>query len=160
MRRITLDRMREDWQSKVEGLGFYFHEMDGLPYWDESLFYEFTSDQIDYLEEVTQELYRMCKRLVEHVFDNGLAARMAIPDAFFQFAKESWLKGEPSIYGRFDLWWDGGGRTPSSWNSMPIPPRRFSRRAWSSTTGSRTCSPKRTSSTPSMRSSWTFWAGR
>jgi hypothetical protein len=27
VRRITLDRMREDWQSKVEGLGFYFHEM-------------------------------------------------------------------------------------------------------------------------------------
>jgi len=107
VRRITLDRMREDWQSKVEGLGFYFHEMDGLPYWDESLFYQFTSDQIDHLEEVTQELYRMCRRLVEHVFDNGLAARMAIPDAFFQFAKESWLKGEPSIYGRFDLWWDG-----------------------------------------------------
>ena len=71
MRRVKLDRIRQDWQSKVENLGFYFHEIDGLPYWDESVFYEFTGDQIDRLESVTEELYRMCRRLVEHIFANN-----------------------------------------------------------------------------------------
>lgn len=91
----------------MESLGFYFHEIDGLPYWDESVFYAFTGEQIDRLEEVTRELYRMCKRLVEYVFSNNLGNRMAIPEPFFEYARQSWRNGEPSIYGRFDLWWDG-----------------------------------------------------
>ncbi len=107
MQRIKLDRIREDWKSKVESVGFYFHEIDGLPYWDESVFYEFKADQIDHIEAVTEELYRMCRNLVEHVFYNNLSSRLAIPEPFFEYAKESWRASEPSIYGRFDLWWDG-----------------------------------------------------
>lgn len=107
MRRVKLDRIRQDWQSKVENLGFYFHEIDGLPYWDESVFYEFTGDQIDRLESVTEELYRMCRRLVEHIFAKNLGGRMAIPEPFFEYARDSWRNDEPSVYGRFDLWWDG-----------------------------------------------------
>jgi glutathionylspermidine synthase len=32
---------------------------------------------------------------------------MGIPGPFFEFARDSWRDREPTIYGRFDLWWDG-----------------------------------------------------
>ncbi len=107
MRRIKLDRIRENWQKKVEDIGFYFHEIDGSPYWDESVYYQFTSDQIDHLEEVTDDLYSKCRKLVDYVFQNNLGERMGIPGPFFEFARESWRSREPTIYGRFDFWWDG-----------------------------------------------------
>lgn len=107
MRRIKLDRIRENWQKKVEDIGFYYHEIDGAPYWDESVYYEFTSEQIDHLEEVTDDLYGKCKTLVDYVFQNNLGDRMGIPGPFFEYARDSWRDREPTIYGRFDFWWDG-----------------------------------------------------
>ncbi len=107
MRRIKLDRIRENWQKKVEDIGFYYHEIDGSPYWDESAYYQFTSDQIDHLEEVTDDLYAKCKKLVDYVFQNNLGERMGIPGPFFEYARDSWRNKEPTIYGRFDFWWDG-----------------------------------------------------
>ncbi|MEN6616803.1 MAG: glutathionylspermidine synthase family protein [Syntrophorhabdus sp.] len=107
MRRIKLNPIRENWQEKVENIGFYYHEIDGMPYWDESVYYEFSSDQIDYLENVTGELYGMCLRLVDHVFDSSLGNRMGIPGPFFELARSSWSAKEPTLYGRFDFWWDG-----------------------------------------------------
>ncbi len=109
MRRIKLDRVRQNWQSKVEEIGFHYYEIDGAPYWDESVYYEFTSDEIDRLEEVTDDLYGMCRKLVDYVFQNNLGNRMGIPANFFEYARESWRSREPTIYGRFDLWWDGVG---------------------------------------------------
>ncbi|MHB8110119.1 MAG: glutathionylspermidine synthase family protein [Syntrophorhabdaceae bacterium] len=107
MRRIKLHNIRDNWQSKVEEIGFYYHEIDGNPYWDESVYYEFTSDQIDHLEDVTNTLYAMGKKLVGYVFDNSLGSRMGIPEPFFELARDSWRANEPTIYGRFDFCWDG-----------------------------------------------------
>lgn len=107
MRRIQLERTRENWQERVEDIGFYYYEIDGSPYWDESVYYEFTSGQIDELEEVTEDLYGKCKKLVDYVFQNDLGERMGIPGPFFEYARDSWRNGEPTIYGRFDFWWDG-----------------------------------------------------
>ncbi|MBA4419006.1 MAG: glutathionylspermidine synthase family protein [Syntrophus sp. (in: bacteria)] len=107
MKRIPVPYMRRDWQKKLDDLGFHFYRMDGETYWDESIYYEFTSPQIDHLEEVTNELHKMCLNLVEYVIRNNLYEKFGIPLRFAEYIKMSWQEREPSIYGRFDFWYDG-----------------------------------------------------
>lgn len=107
VRRNRLLHPRENWKARVEEIGFHFYEIDGKPYWDESLYYEFTADEIDHLEEVTEELYAMCLKLVEHVVWNNLYDTLGIPSAYGEYIKSSWRARQPSIYGRFDFKYDG-----------------------------------------------------
>jgi glutathionylspermidine synthase len=107
MRRQIVPRVRDNWQAKVEKIGFHFYEVDGRPYWDESAYYEFTVFEIDYLEGVTEELYGMCLNLVDHVIRNNLYERIGIPGEWADYIEKSWTEKAPSIYGRFDLRYDG-----------------------------------------------------
>jgi glutathionylspermidine synthase len=107
MIRRPIKPVRKNWQKKVENVGFHFYEIDGLPYWDETIYYEFTSEQIDRLDEATETLYAMCLELVDYVINNNLFHRLAIPEPFRDFVKMSWQEQRPSIYGRFDFWYDG-----------------------------------------------------
>ena len=107
MRRVSLPSVRIGWQKKVEDLGFHFYTMDGETYWDESAYYEFSAGEIDHIEDVTMELNQMCGSLVEYVFAHNLHERLAIPAEYFEYAKKSWKRDQSSIYGRFDLRYDG-----------------------------------------------------
>ncbi|VXC37119.1 glutathionylspermidine synthase family protein [Chryseobacterium sp. 8AT] len=42
MKRIQ-SQFRKNWEHKLENLGFGYHSLEGL-YWDESHYYEFSSD--------------------------------------------------------------------------------------------------------------------
>ena len=110
MRRIDLPE-RPSWQALAEKLGFGFHSMYGAPYWDESRAYCFTMEQIENdLEDPTIELWQMCLELVAHVVaDPALMHRLAIPELFHQWIAESWRRGDPTLYGRFDFHYDGTG---------------------------------------------------
>jgi glutathionylspermidine synthase len=99
---------RIDWTSKVEELGFYFHTMDGV-YWDERACYHFTADEIDKLEAATAELQERCIDAVAKVIKAGDYKRFAIPDPFLTLIEKSWNDDEKSLFGRFDLSWDGTG---------------------------------------------------
>lgn len=101
--------IRKDWQKKVEEIGFHFYEIDGLPYWDESVYYQFSSEEIDKLEAATETLYTMCLELVEYVMRENLFGSLAIPERFRDYVKSSWKNKEPSLYGRFDFSFDGKG---------------------------------------------------
>ncbi len=59
MQRIAI-APRPDWQQAVESKGLGFHTADGAPYWDESAYYLFETDEIELIERATQELDRMC----------------------------------------------------------------------------------------------------
>ncbi|WP_260093817.1 glutathionylspermidine synthase family protein [Phaeobacter inhibens] len=85
--------------------------MYGVPYWDESRAYVFTLRQIEEdIEEPTEGLWRMCLTLVaEVVADPALMRRMAVPEAYHGWISESWQRGDPSLYGRFDFHYDGRG---------------------------------------------------
>jgi len=107
MIRKPVRHIRDNWKEKVEKAGFYFYEMDGIPYWDESVFYDFTSGQIDHLEDATRELYRLCLTLVPYVIEHNLYEKIGIPPQFSAYIKRSWDRKEPSLYGRFDLWYNG-----------------------------------------------------
>ncbi len=98
---------RPDWEKVVADQGLTFHLTDGRPYWDESAFYEFSAAQIDHLEAASQELHEMCLAAVEHVIARDLWAQFQIPDSLVPWITSSWGRRERSIYGRFDLWFDG-----------------------------------------------------
>ena len=100
---------RADWQKIVESQGMYYHTADGVPYWDESAYYEFTPGQIDALEKATYALDQMCLTAVEHVLGNDLLDKFLIPPQYHQFIRDSWEQDEHSVYGRFDLAYDGSG---------------------------------------------------
>ena len=99
---------RADWQRKVEELGFHFHTIDGV-YWDERACYRFTAAEIDKLELATGELQSRCIEAAERVIEKGDYERFAIPEPFHALIERSWNDDDKSLYGRFDLSWDGRG---------------------------------------------------
>ncbi len=105
MRRVS-SKPREHWQRRVEEAGLLWHSAD-KPYWNESAFYEFTAPEIDVLESATNELGRMAIEAAGHVIEQKLYARLAIPDHAIPLIERSWQEEPPSLYGRFDLAYDG-----------------------------------------------------
>jgi glutathionylspermidine synthase len=106
MRRVAC-APRVDWRKKVEAAGLSWHTGEQHAYWDESAFYEFTPKEIDLLASATNELEGMTLRAAQHVIDNRLYSRMAIPELAVPLIERSWEAEPPSLYGRFDLMYDG-----------------------------------------------------
>ncbi len=100
---------RADWQRKVEALGLHFHTLAGEPYWDESACYTFSRYEVDSIERATYALWEMCLELVQHVIDNKMFGLFLIPPEFEEIVVRSWDEDWPSVYGRFDLAFDGVG---------------------------------------------------
>ena len=98
---------RLDWQTNVEKLGLIFHSPDGQAYWDESAHYEFDSAEIDALEKATNDLSKMCLDAVDHVIQKERFTELNIPAWVVPAIKSSWNGDVPSLYGRFDLAYDG-----------------------------------------------------
>ena len=98
---------RNNWQQAVEKLGFGFHTAN-VPYWDESACYEFPMAEILKIEKASAELWGLCLDAVQHVMDNNLYHRFAIPENFIPYIEKTWNDDAPSIYGRFDLCYKDG----------------------------------------------------
>jgi glutathionylspermidine synthase len=97
---------RQNWQKKVEELGLLFHTQE-RPYWDESAYYELTGREVSDLEKATNDLHALCLDAVQHVIDKNRFAELAIPQEAIPFIRQAWEEEPPSIYGRFDLAYDG-----------------------------------------------------
>ncbi len=97
---------RPDWRAKFTALGFAFHSADG-GYWDESACYRFTTAEIDELESATQELHRLALAAVKHIIAEERCADLLIPPACVPLVEHAWSGSAPSLYGRFDLAYDG-----------------------------------------------------
>ena len=102
---------REDWRQQAESLGFRFHSPEGVPYWDESAHYRFSLAEVERdIEAPTEALHEMCMDLVSRaVRDETYLRRLAIPERFWDFVRTSYLRGDPHLYGRMDLAYDGHG---------------------------------------------------
>jgi glutathionylspermidine synthase len=105
MRRITCTP-RKDWERKVEAVGLAWHS-GAAPYWNESAYYEFSAKEVDLIEAATNELHARALEAVQHVIDHKLYARMGIPQIAVPLIERSWEEEPPSLYGRFDLAYDG-----------------------------------------------------
>ena len=97
---------RPDWPAQMEALGFTYHSIDGV-YWDERACYRFSSEEINMLEAATQELHEMCLDVVGEVVTRGDYGCFAITDAHAAMVEHSWNEDEATLFGRFDLAWDG-----------------------------------------------------
>lgn len=98
---------RINWQQTVESQGMLYHTIDDEPYWDETACYCFDSAEIDLLETVTNELHERCIEAAQQVIDKDLFSRLEVPPHAVPLIVDSWDKDEPSLYGRFDLAYDG-----------------------------------------------------
>lgn len=112
MQRVVMAE-RPGWRQQAESLGFRFHSIGGVPYWDESAHYRFTLPQIEAgIEQPTQEIHELCMDLVSRaVRDEEYLRRLALPERFWDLIRSSWSRGEPHLYGRMDLAYDG--QTPA-----------------------------------------------
>jgi glutathionylspermidine synthase len=114
VRRVTGVR-RPDWQHRVEELGLVFgtpaRAADGSqrPYWDESVHYAFSLDEVLSLEADVELLHSMCLDAVEHVVTTERYRDFGIPEWEWPHIAESWKRHDPHLYGRFDLRYDGSG---------------------------------------------------
>ena len=106
MRKIEIEP-RPFWQKRVESLGFGFHTIDGTPYWDESCYYEISLEEANIIENATTSLFEMYMQAAEYVIDNGILQYFGIDEWFADLIVKSYRMNDFSIYGRFDLAWNG-----------------------------------------------------
>lgn len=99
---------RPDWQRRVESHGLHFHSTP-VPYWDETAHYQFEAAEIDRIERASNDLHAMCLEAVEHIIRENLFNRFRLPEEWITYVVESWENDTPTLYGRFDLAYDGSG---------------------------------------------------
>ncbi|MFJ9827442.1 glutathionylspermidine synthase family protein [Streptomyces sp. NPDC101160] len=116
MERHTIEP-RPGWQRTVEEQGLIYpltRYPDGSlrPYWDESAYYSFSLPEVEALEEVVEELHAMCLAAAAHIVEKNRFADLGITDPRLAArVAESWHRRAelPTVYGRFDLRYDGAG---------------------------------------------------
>jgi glutathionylspermidine synthase len=107
MRRL-MTNPRKDWQARVERVGITFHTLaDGSPYWDESVYWEFSAAEIDRLEAATAEIQRLALAAGDVILDQDKLEQMGIPAAAGPAIRAAWNGEPPALYGRLDLAYDG-----------------------------------------------------
>jgi Glutathionylspermidine synthase len=109
MYRRSLLSTRKNWQADMSNVGFTFHTLDE-PYWTEDAYYEFSPRQIAVIEHATDELVGMCFAAVDYVIEKNLFHKLKISPEIAAQIKLSWERDDPTLYGRFDLGWDGTGQ--------------------------------------------------
>lgn len=108
---------RPGWQRTVEDQGLIYpltRHPDGSlhPYWDESAYYVLSLSEVEALEEVVEELHAMCLAAAAHIVEHDRFADLGITDPRLAgLVAEAWHRRAelPSVYGRFDLRYDGTG---------------------------------------------------
>ena len=106
MQRLDI-QPRDQWRQRVEGVGLTYHSHDSGPYWDESACYELSVAEIDSLETAACELHRLCIEAADAVVQRGWWSRLGIAEVAVPAILASWERDDFSLYGRFDLAFDG-----------------------------------------------------
>ena len=96
---------RPDFGRRLEGIGLSFHSWD--QYWKEDACYGFSSAEVDLIEAVTNELQAMCREALDRVLKQGRLGELGVPAAFWPAVEQSYRQDAFSLYGRFDLAYDG-----------------------------------------------------
>lgn len=104
MQRLRI-RPREDYEQRVEAQGLSFHRRAN--YWTEEACYRLTADEVDTLDSATAELHALYGEALDRVIEQGRLGELAIPEEFHAAVAASWREESPSIYGRFDLAFNG-----------------------------------------------------
>ena len=108
--RLEANAPRPDWQAQVEAAGLIWHGAGEAPYWTEDQHLVLTLKAAETLEDAASELHALCLEACEQIVRRGWWDRLAIPDAAAGLIQTSWMASDFSLYGRFDLAWDGTGQ--------------------------------------------------
>lgn len=103
---------RPNFQDELDRIGFNYYSLpsgpDGEHYWQEGVTYGFAETQVDKIMEATQELHDMSVDMVRHMVQTGdYPSYFALTDHCKALIEQSWKRGDKSLYGRFDLVYDG-----------------------------------------------------
>jgi glutathionylspermidine synthase len=96
---------RPDYARRVESQGLSFHARED--YWVENACYRLTADEVEDLDAATTELLSLYGEALDRVIDAGRLGELAVPEQFHAALAASWRSRAPSLYGRFDLAYDG-----------------------------------------------------
>ena len=107
--RLEANTPRAGWQQCVESAGLIWHGAGEVPYWKEDEHLVLTLKAAETLEAAASELHALCLEACDKIVRNAWWERLAIPDAAVSMIQTSWMAGDFSLYGRFDLAWDGTG---------------------------------------------------
>lgn len=108
---------RSNWKDRAQEMGYLAWMFDNPPYWAEALpqpfCAEFTVSEIrDTIAKASSELIELGLRAVEEVCcsarSDELFNRLRIPNQFRDGIKQSWLRKDPTVYGRFDFSFNNG----------------------------------------------------
>ena len=88
----------------------YHTDPDGSNYWNEGVCYKLQKEIVERCKTATEELHKICVKAVEFEFnDNKTLNQLGIPQTFWPLVKNSFVRGDSSVYGRFDLTLDENG---------------------------------------------------
>lgn len=106
--------------------------MYGEPYWDESVYYQFSLAQIENdIENPSAELHEMCLAVVDKVVNSEqLLAKFQIPRPFWELVRDAWQSRAPSLYSRLDLVYDGNGPAKLLENNADTPTSLYETGFW------------------------------
>lgn len=123
---------RAQWQQRAKEFGFEFHTMYGEKYWDETAYYQFTLEQIEKgIEAPTEDVHQMCLAVVEKVIHDGeWMRRFCLPEEQWDFIRQSWLNGDPSLYSRLDFAYSGVGDAKLYENNADTPTSVYETGFW------------------------------
>jgi glutathionylspermidine synthase len=124
VRRVATGVVRPRWRETVAGQGLIYNDTllpsgETVSYWREGPFYDFTADEVETLHTDAATLFEMCVAAGDHILENGLLDRLGIPDFAWDQVARTWYDDDtgpggrsrgdfsPSVYGRFDLRYDG-----------------------------------------------------
>jgi glutathionylspermidine synthase len=96
---------RADLAQKLEAQGLSFHSRDS--YWKEDVCYRFDLRQIEIVEAATNALHEMCVAALHAAIDQQRLNELQIPSQFWDSIAASAKRNDFSLYGRFDLSYDG-----------------------------------------------------
>lgn len=107
--RIQERLRRHDWKQRVEEVGLTWHSADGQPYWAEGRHVTLSLAAAEVLEDAANELHQLSLQACEEIVARGWWDRLALPAKAIPLVEESWRERDVSLYGRFDLAWNGSG---------------------------------------------------
>jgi glutathionylspermidine synthase len=112
MKRVS-ETPRRDWKQIISDQGLIYNDSplpDGTiaNYWNESAAYTFTMPEVERLEQATAELFEMCIAAGDYLLTGDNYRRLGIPEAALPAIRATWNDDStPSVYGRFDLAYNG-----------------------------------------------------
>lgn len=111
MKRLQFAK-RPNFEKQLESIGFNYWNLPSGPnmdpYWQEGVTYAFSETQVDKIQAASQELHDMSIDMVRHMVKSGdYPAYFGLNNNAIELIEQSWKRSDPSIYGRFDLVYDG-----------------------------------------------------